>query len=100
VLAEPWAWTAATGWISCTSFSTGDLTGQCNTTTKQARFAYIYYNTFDPAPAYPNNVARHELGHVSGLRHWSGTTDSVLNVSEPWHQSLTSHDRSGINNIH
>ncbi len=67
------------------------------------QYSYIFYNTtfWNDLAAYPQNVARHELGDVFGLAHfWSGT-DSVMNLNERHiHQTLKSYDRTDINNLY
>jgi len=73
-LAQPWAWTPSTGWINCVEFWSGNNTGQCDTSSKQVQYSYIFYNTtyWNLLATYPHNVARHELGHVFGLAHFGG----------------------------
>lgn len=102
-LAQPWAWTPSTGWINCVEFWSGNNTGWCDTSSKQVQYAYIFYNTtfWSTLAAYPQNVARHELGHVFGLAHFRGSTNSVMNISESHlHQVLQNYDRTDINSLY
>lgn len=53
---------------NCYTYPTPLATGNCNTTTKKAASAIIYYNTYYLA-SNRDWVARHEMGHVFGLYH-------------------------------
>ena len=78
-----------------------DLNGYCNETNHKSDFSYIYYNT---EYSYSNNaiyavIARHEMGHVWGLRHPACSVVSVMRdgICGTLYGYLTTHDISDMN---
>lgn len=67
----------------CGDFSTGNLTGNCNTTNSKAYAATIYIN-YGQGAFSPNErdwVVRHELGHIFGMGHESLCSSTVMDNS-------------------
>lgn len=65
---------------ACADFSTGALTGNCNTTNAKAYVGTIYIN-YGQGAFYPNErdwVVRHELGHLFGMGHETLCSNTVM----------------------
>lgn len=63
----------------CAFFSTGQLTGNCNTTNKKATAGTIYFRDGAVPTSEREWAVRHEVGHIFGMGHepW-GTCYSVM----------------------
>jgi hypothetical protein len=70
-----WAWVeyVRRGVTVCGGRSYGD-TGNCNYTTQKGEWGQIYFNTYYSLSQVEKTwLVMHELGHVFGLQHHSGT---------------------------
>ena len=96
------------------SYHKGELcvpgTGNCNETTKKVTSGVVVWNSKHGqfSDSYANYIARHEMGHIFGLKHapcqtggdYGGVTyKSVMAVSCPYDapDTLQDHDISDIN---
>lgn len=63
----------------CSTFQTGSLTGNCNTTDRKARYATIYINSYYSIPTTVRHwLTRHELGHALGMGHLDCNADAIM----------------------
>lgn len=100
VYSDPWWWSGG-GALACSSYPSGSLTGNCNTTDHKSTFASVYWNS-QSAPDFccgrVEQLVRHETLHAFGLAHPPCTTKAVMRPTGcgSFIQTLQDHDRTDL----
>jgi len=82
----------------CAYYSSGQLTGNCNTSDKKAAAGTVYIKSGAFPPEQRDWVIRHEIGHIFGMAHdGSGSCHSVMDEDYCVVSALQSFDISLMN---